>query len=343
MTLLALLPLLVLSAEPAAPKPAEAKAPQELVDRVAAVVNGDVIMLSEVTELAGSEWLRVQALPDGPEKDRDRAEMISKAFEMVLSDRLLSQAAVKDGVEANDQQVDAAIEDVKTRNRLDQAQLEEALRTQGIDMASYRAQTKRTLDAMLVLQERVRNRVKIGEQDLKNYYQAHAQEFAGEPEIHVRHIVLPLPENPPPEVEKKVRAEGERIRARITAGADFAAEAKRTSKGPSAAEGGELGWVKKGTIEAVDELIFALEPGQMSEWVRVGNGIHLFKVEEKRLAGGQTFEEAKEEVRNRLYQQQVEGFRAQIIAELKKEAVIEPKLPELASLAKESKAASKLK
>jgi peptidyl-prolyl cis-trans isomerase SurA len=320
------LPLVALLAVAAAP------AEETVVDRVAAVVNGEVIMLSELTERAGSEWIRVEALPPGKERDKARGEALSAAFDQVLAERLLSAAALKDQVEANELQVNQAIEDVKQRNHMDDAQLDAALRAQGIDRATYRAQVKRELDSFLVLEHRVRSRVKVSDEDARNYFQAHAEEYEGETEVHARHIFLPLAEGASPAEEARVRAEADKLRARLEAGADFAAEAKRTSKGPSAGDGGDLGWLRRGTIQKVlEDAAFALEPGQVSAWVRAGPGLHLLTVVEKRLAGARTFEEAKEEVRNRLYQQQVESFRNQLIGELRREAVIETKLPELAS------------
>lgn len=315
--------LALLSLLAAAPEPV-------MVDRVAALVNGEVVMLSELTERAGSEWFRVQALLPGKEREQELAEMLRKAFDMVLAEKLLQAAAVKDGVDASPQAVDAAVEEIKQRNKLAEGQLEEELRKQGLDLPTFKVQVKRDLDAYYALESRVRGRVKLADLDLLNYYQAHQADFAGEAEVHVRHIFLPLPDAASAEAEQKIRAEGNRIRARILAGADFADEARKVSKGPSAAEGGDLGWIKRGTIQpAIEDVAFKLEPGQVSDWLRAGPGLHLLKVDERRSGDVKTFEQVKEEVRNKLYQQQVEGFRSQLIAELRSEAVIEPRLPAL--------------
>jgi peptidyl-prolyl cis-trans isomerase SurA len=305
---------------------------EQVVDRVAAVVNGEVIMLSELSERAGSEWIRVEALPPGPARDEARKEALGIAYEQLLAEKLLQGAALRDQVDASDAQVNAAIEDKKRELSMNDEQLDAALKAQGMDRAAYRAVVKRDLDIFAVLEHRVRSRVKLSDQDVRAYYQNHAQEFAGVPELHIRHIFLPLREDAPPAEEARLRAEGEKLRARLLAGADFTAEARKASKGPSAADGGDLGWIKRGTIQKVlEDAAFALEPGQFSDWVRAGPGLHLLTVEEKRLAGAQSFDEAKELIRQRLYWQQVETFRVQVVGELKKEAVIETKLPELAA------------
>jgi peptidyl-prolyl cis-trans isomerase SurA len=325
---IALLALLAAAPEaPAAPTPAQVP-----VDRVAALVNGETILFSELAERAGSEWLRVEAMPPGPERERDRKDVLRRAYEQVLAEKLLGAAAVADQVEASDQQVEAAIQDIKTRNNLDDKALQAAVEAQGIDMPTFRQQVKRDLDAYLVLDHRVRSRVKVSEQDVQNYYRSHEQEFGGEPELHVRHIFLPLGEAVPAAEAERIRAEADLVRARIAAGADFATEAKKVSKGPSAAQGGDLGWLRRGTIQkALEDAAFALEPGQVSPVVQAGPGLHILGVEERRLGGGKSFDDAKDEIRNKLYQQQVESFRGQLINDLKKEAVIETRLPELAS------------
>ena len=321
------LPLLVLLA--AAPAPA---APARVVDRVAAVVNSDVVTLSDLAERAGPEYERVERLPAGPAREEARTKVLKAAFDQVVSEKLLHEKAVELQIESNDQQIDAAIEDIKKRNNFDDAQLDEALRQQGLDRATFRGNVKREYDAFLVLQYQVRGRVKVTDEDLKNYYQTHPAEFGGEDEVKVRHIFLPLAEGAPEAEEAKVHAEAERVRQRLAAGEDFAQVARTVSKGPSAQEGGDLGWLRHGTIDRrLEEVAFGLKTGEISQALRAGPGFHVFKVEERRTAGAKSFEDAKEDIRNRLFEQQAGTYRDQMLADLKRDAYIDAKIPELQS------------
>ncbi len=183
-----------------------------------------------------------------------------------------------------------------------------------------------------MLQYKVRGRVKLSDDDVRNYYQTHPQEFGGEPEVHVRHIFLPLPEGASKADEQKVRAQGEKVVARLQAGDDFAKVAREVSKGPSAAEGGDLGWLRRGTVQkALEDVAFRLEPGQVSDLVRAGPGLHVLKVEERRTGGGKKFEDVAEEIKARLFEEQVGTYRQQYIDELKRDALVEVKIPELKS------------
>jgi peptidyl-prolyl cis-trans isomerase SurA len=131
-----------------------------------------------------------------------------------------------------------------------------------------------------------------------------------------------------------IRAEAAALAARARKGEDFAALARAHSKGPSAAEGGDLGWLRRGTLEkAFEDAAFKLEPGQVSDPVAAGPGLHVVKVDERRVGGGRSFEDAKEEIRQRLFTDQADGYRQQYIADLRAKALVEPKLPELAQAA----------
>jgi peptidyl-prolyl cis-trans isomerase SurA len=308
-----------------------AAAPSQVVDRVAAVVDGEVLTLSDLQERAGEEWERVERLPPGPAREEARRAALRRALDVAISERLVANQAKALQLEVTEAQVDAAVQDIKTRNRFDDAQLDRALAEQGTDRATFRTQVRRELETYQVLQFKVRNRVKLSDDDVLNYYRRHPGEFGGELELRVRHIFLPVREGAPKPEADRARELGERVLQRLATGEDFAAVAREVSKGPSAPDGGDLGWLRRGTIQKqLEDAAFALEDGQVSKLVRAGPGFHVLKVEERRVGGGRKFEEVAEEIRMRLYEEQVDKYRAQYLEELKKEAHIEVRLPELA-------------
>lgn len=307
-----------------------ASSPGEIVDRVAATVDGDVVTLSDLVDRIGPEWARVEALPAGAERDRERKELLRRAFDVLVAEKLLSQQAKALQLEVTDAQVDAALADIMSRNHLDEAGFARALAEQGLDRSSFRDQVRRELETYQVVNQKVRGRVRISDEDVRNYYQTHPQEFGGEDEVRVRHIFLPLREGASKEEEEKARALGQRVLERLAAGEDFAKVAKAVSKGPSAADGGELGWIRRGSIQkALEEAAFRLKPGEVSGLVRAGPGFHVVEVEERRVGGGRSLEEVTEEIRMRLYEEQVGTYRQQYIEELKRGAAIDPRIPEL--------------
>ncbi|HYG66795.1 MAG TPA: peptidylprolyl isomerase [Anaeromyxobacteraceae bacterium] len=330
MTLLSstLLAVSLLASPPA--KAPEAKEPDRVViDRVAAIVNGQVVTLQELIARAGEELRGTAELPEA-RREEAVSRALRRAFDDVVADRLLSIQAKELGFEATEAQVDQMVEEIKKNNNLDDEKLKQALAGLGQSMEEFRDQQRRMIEAWNVLRYRVRSRVKITDEDLQNYYQAHRAEFAGEEQVKVRHIFLPLPESATPAEEAKVRADGQKALQRLATGEDFAKVAREISKGPGAEDGGDLGWLARGTIQkSLEDVAFALKTGEVSELVRAGPGLHLFKVEDRRTSGGRSFEEAKAEITDRLTNEQAETYRLQYLAELRRDAIIELKIPEL--------------
>jgi peptidyl-prolyl cis-trans isomerase SurA len=298
-----------------------------LLDQVAAVVNGDPITLTELQERAGLEWRRVQAIRPGEAHNQEQAKVLQAALDQMIAERLMEAQAKELGVEASDGQIDAAIEDIKKKNRLDDEQLERALADQGLDRQSFRRQLRRDIEAFRILEMKVKTRVKVTDEDVKSWYQSHPKDLAENEQVHVRHIFLPVASGASAAEEAAVRAQGEQVLERLRAGEDFAAVARQASKGPSAAEGGELGFVKRGVIQPeLEKAAFALEPGQVSGLVRTRSGFHILKVEERKSAAAPPLDEVKDAIRDRLSNERVESQRAQYLAELRKEAVVEVRL-----------------
>lgn len=308
-------------------------APEERrqVDRVAATVNGEVVTLSELQDRAGGEYRRAQEMRPGPARDRAVAKALQAAFDILVSEKLLEAEVKTLQLEVTDAQVDAALEDIKQRNKFDDNMLRQALAEQGLDLPGFKIRLRKDLETFQVLNYKVRNRVKVTDEDVKNYYQTHLKEFATEEQVKVRHIFLPVTAAMGAPTEAQVRAEGEKVLARLAAGEDFAAVARQVSRGPSAAEGGDLGWLRKGSIQVeLERPAFALETGKTTGLVRTRSGFHVLKVEERKSGDAPPLDEVKDRVREKLTAEQVETYRKQYLEELRREAAIEIRIPELA-------------
>lgn len=309
---------------------AAAEPPARVLDRVAATVNGEVITQLEVEDRAGPDLRRAEAQPPGPARDRARAKALRAAFDSIVAERLFATQVAALGVDVAESEIDSVIDDIKRRNNLDDARLEQALAQQGMDRAAYRKAVKRDLESMRILSVKVRNRVKVTDEDVKNYWQTHPREFTAGEEAHVRHIFLAAPTTASAEDEARARTTAEKALQRVRAGEDFATVARQLSQGPSAAEGGELGWIKRGTIQPdIEKAVFGLQAGQVSDVVRTRTGYQILQVLARRGGGVRPLDEVKDEIRDRLVNEQSDNYRTQFIAELRKDAVVDIKLPEL--------------
>jgi peptidyl-prolyl cis-trans isomerase SurA len=307
--------------------------PGRVLNRVAAIVNGDIVTLGDLEERAGFELRSAEAAP-ASDRERLRVRALRGALETIVADKLFAAQASQLGVEISDAEVDQTIDEIKRRNNLDDARLDAALAEQGMDRAAYRKALKRDLETARIISLRVRSRVKVTDEDVKNYWQTHQNEFRSGEEVKVRHLFVALTPGASAAEAEGARARAEKALARVRAGADFATVAREMSQAPSASEGGDLGWLKRGTVQPeIEKVALALQPGQVSDLVRTRTGFQILKVEDRRGGTVRPFDEVREEIRDRLANDQVETYRQQYVAELKKDAVIDVRMPELKDVA----------
>ena len=131
----------------------------------------------------------------------------------------------------------------------------------------------------------------------------------GETEVHASHILVAN------------EADAAAIIAELKKGGDFAAIAKSRSSDPAAAQGGDLGWFKKGDmLPEFADAAFALQPGQFTDKpVHTQYGWHVIRVEERRTATPPNFEQARDGLRNQMVQDGLQKLVASALAEAKVE------------------------
>ncbi len=159
-----------------------------------------------------------------------------------------------------------------------------------------------------LLRKEVDNRIKPpSEEELKKYYQTHADEFRQQKQVHARHILV------------KDKATADKIEARLRKGEDFAALAKENSSCPSASQGGDLGFFSHDRmVKEFADAAFKLKPGEISAPVKTKFGYHIIKVDEVKEASARPFAEVKESIRNKLMQDKKEQIFKEYVDSLKK-------------------------
>jgi peptidyl-prolyl cis-trans isomerase SurA len=195
-------------------------------------------------------------------------------------------------------------------------------------MPKYRDVVRAQVARLKLIQQKVRSRVKVTEQDLKSEYEKYVRLQQDDPEVHARHIAVQVPvDATPQQVEQgrqKALAIAEEARQR---GVDFAALAKRKSEGSSAPQGGDLGHFKRGVmLPEFERVAFRLKEGEISDPVRTQFGWHVIKVEEIRGATIKKYEEVKEFLREQLSRNQLDKATQAYVQELRQAAVVDVKI-----------------
>ncbi|MFN0061862.1 MAG: peptidylprolyl isomerase [Myxococcaceae bacterium] len=300
----------------------------ELVDRVAAVVNTDVIALSEVQQRAAAELSQLPSGGDGDARAKAKTEILREALDLLIGEKLLEADGQSLQITVTDAEVSTAIADVRSQNNLSEEQFERELRGAGYSPESYKAFMKKQLGRLKLLQQRVRSKVKVADEDLKAEYVRYSKLESEEVELKARHIIVALTPNASSEqVEAAKRKADALAQEARTPKVDFAALAKKKSEGPSAAEGGDLGTFRRGTMmEEFERVAFALKEGEISAPVRTRFGFHIILVEKRLPIGVASFEEMKAKLSDKLLREQMERLTQQHIQQLRAQAVVDVKL-----------------
>ncbi len=249
----------------------------KVVEQLIAVVDGEPYTLTNLGNYAKTKMGR-----EFPTGDLNKINPSDReVLEQFLTDKLLESEIREAGIKVGDEEVEHYIAQIKEKNRLTDEDLKTALAREGQTLASYRASVKSELEKSEIINRQVRAKVNITNEDIERYYKANAKKYRADDRARIRHILLALPENSTPEAVQAAQAKAADLYKRIRAGEDFGQLAREFSDGAGNADGGDIGWVKRGTlISGIEEVAFEkLAVGQVSEPFRTSMGIHIVKLE----------------------------------------------------------------
>lgn len=282
-----------------------------IVDRVVAVVNNDIITMSdlhhEAAKRTGSETDERLVLEDLIDKKLELAE------------------AREEGLEPLDQEVAAAIADIRKRNNLDEAGFQAALARDGLTEAEYRSELRDQIMLSRIFNKQVRAGLTIEENELRAYYDRNQKLFSLPEEIRVRQIFLNIPATADPAAIAALRERAREALERARQGEDFVKLAREFSS-DGGEQGGDLGFMRRDhLLPEIEQAARPLQPGQIAGPIESASGFRIIRLEEVRNPSI-PFEKVKEEIRNNLYQQKLEYAYRTWLQSLRNNAHIENKL-----------------
>jgi peptidyl-prolyl cis-trans isomerase SurA len=305
-------------------------APALMIDRIVARVNDDVITLSELQEEGLPLFERLRENYTGKELEHQVQRAEREFLDQLVLKRLQLQYAGHIGITASENEINAAFKDVLSRNNLTQEQLVELLTREGLTLQDYKDRLREQIVLARLMNQAVRSRVSVDSSEVEAYYQAHQNEFDQPPQARVRHIFFRVEPGTGgrPQTED-VQARATRVLQEARNGGDFATLARRYSEDATAANGGDLGLIKRGdALPEFEEVIFNMKEGEISDIIRTPNGLHIVKVETFSKGSLRDFSEIKPEIERRLLQEKMEKRFQDWTNELKDKAFIEITLHE---------------
>lgn len=308
----------------------------KVVEELITVIDGEPYTLTNIEGYAKSTMGR--QFPTG---DLNRINPSDRqVLEQFITDKLLESEIRESGIKVSDEEVEHYIQQIKAKNGLSDEDLKTALAREGQTLASYRASVKRELEKSEIINRQVRAKVSITNEDVERYYKANEKKYRTDDRARIRHILLPLPDNPSPEAVQAAEAKAADLYRRIRAGEDFGQLAREYSEGAGRAEGGEIGWVKRGTlISGIEEVAFdKLSVGQVSEPFRTSMGIHIVKLEARETGSPLPLSTVAPQIKEELYAKALnERFARWVKSDLRRKHRVDVKLPGVVFKAEDSK------
>jgi peptidyl-prolyl cis-trans isomerase SurA len=261
-TIVTALPALAIAIAFSAPAAAQG------VQRIAAVVNEDVISAYELNQRVRMVMF-TSRLANNEETRRRLREQILRNM---IDEQLQLQEAKRLNIRVSEEDIDKTLVRLNAQNNFEPGMLEKALAGANIDVNVLRAKLRADESWNRVLQNRLQRQVFISDEEVEEEL-ARLKAVQNLPRHHVAEIFLPIDN---PDNERQVRDLAERLMQQIRGGANFAALAREFSQSASAAVGGDLGWVTKGQLDpALDRVLEGMREGQVAGPAQTLSGFHI--------------------------------------------------------------------
>lgn len=310
--------------QPSGQPPAEPKVDPAALPVVVAKVDGKEIKKDALLEEA--KQLRGQFLQRGARPEQLEGQTFYRqVLDGIVSRVLVENEARAAGTVVSDADIDKEMTALRGRFPNPEA-FNKALAQQGMDEAKLKDNFKRQLLVSKFVEEKVFPKDGVSEQEQKAFYDQNQDKMQEPERLHLRHILVRVPEGAPEADKQKAREKAEGLLAKAKAGEDFAKLASENSDDPgSKVKGGDLSWIARGqTVEPFEKAAFALQkPNELSPVVETRFGYHVIQLLEHKAAGVAPYEQVKDRIGAFLKQQKSQQQFQAHLQELRTKAKVE--------------------
>jgi parvulin-like peptidyl-prolyl isomerase len=300
-----------------------------MLERVVAVVNNAIIMRSELDVRMLPVMAEAENIADPKERSRRIDKLTTQVLEEMINEQLIVEAAEAQHIEVEADDINATLDDIKKQNNLDDAGLAQALSQQGYTLAGYRADLRKQLLRLRAINQMVRPKVNVSDEDVRARYDQMNRRTDGTSAVRLSHMLFRLPDHATEQQIADAKNRAGAALSRVRAGEAFDKVAGELSEDDATkTTGGELGWFSRGSLSVPEweTVVFAMEKGDVRGPVTGPQGFHLFMVSEIKRSETKPFNDMKEQVRNELTRRAMEKQTQVWLDDLRKKAFVEIKL-----------------
>jgi len=293
----------------------------ELLDRIVAIVNQDVITWSELYKTMEADASPTVKGLQGDEKRRVFRENEALFLETLINARLQMQEAKNIGIRASDEELQETINSIKKKYAMSEAAFSESLKGEGFTYEEYRKRLSEQIIVSKLVNMQIRNKIVITDEDLKKFVAENKEALEDTESYRISQILFKKQKDAD---QGRLEDRAGEVLKKIEQGGNFNDLAKQYSEDPSASAGGDLGVLKKSHLNRnFIDVISGMKPGDVSKPFWTESGLHIIKLESRVEAKNkdEMMEEAKRMLDNKIFTEKYNAW----IKSLREKAFIEVK------------------
>jgi parvulin-like peptidyl-prolyl isomerase len=289
-------------------------AASQVVEEIVAIVNDDIITLSQFKEYHDSVYQMMRGQLQGEEFDKQYERVKKDMLDTMITDLLLLQMAKKKQYNVGEE-VKNYVDRLKRENNIEtDAQFQQALLQQGIQYEQFLKQIEENILRQILISQEVDRSIVVDETEGVNYYKLNQAEFVEPEEYKLRAIYLSTETRSAEELESRKTE----ISDKLAAGQDFALLAAELGDSPLKENQGDLGFIKKGQLDkTLEETVATLKVGETAPWVQAKNGWYRLKLEEKKESRLKPYDEVKKDIWEKIFMQKKSKKLAEFLTDMK--------------------------
>ncbi len=302
----------------------------EVADRIVAVVNDEIITLGELNRAFEPYAKNIAATYKGNDMEtvlqQNKAVFLQRLIEQILIEHEAKKAGPVFST-VKDEEVMAAIMDMLTKNNMSMDKYLKKLASEGKTLHAVKKDISSQILRMRLLRREVQSKIVVTDEEIGEYYDQHRQEYEGKDAVRIRQILLTAPADKDERTRASAREQARQLHERILKGESFERLAAQYSKEPAAAQGGDIGFVARGSIlPNVEKVAFDLPVGQVSEVIETELGFHIIMVIDKRGAGLKSMPVVRNEIKAKIENEKLSKKYDEWINDIRKKSFVDIRL-----------------
>ncbi|MCJ7717091.1 MAG: SurA N-terminal domain-containing protein [Anaerolineales bacterium] len=280
----------------------------ELVDRIVAVVNNEIITLYDLNRAFVPYATNIKALKYPPEKEREtlfqvRQDILEQLIESMLADQQVKQNQIT----VSEKEINNTIERMKETRQFTDEQLRQGLASQGMTMEEYRQEIQEQILRNKLVNREVKAKIVITKEDIKKYYESHREKYTGEKKYYLWNMFVKVPSGSSSSERNNARNRIEAILVKLQQGQSFESLVDELKKSSSAVKGTDLGLYRLEELsEQLRQVVKKMKTGEVSAVLDTNFGYQILYIQKIEESQAQPLEAVESEIEDLLYTELVD-------------------------------------